>query len=111
MLPTNAGLLVPAKLQVPSGREQLKRYTPLKLTWQWKITIFNGRYIFLNGGFSIVMLVFQGVHIDYSHYSEDVARPFELSLDCHLFSGRSGTNPTIYVHIHQKLNGTLPTDP
>ena len=32
-----------------------------KLTWHWKITIFNGKYIFIHGGFSNVMLVFRGV--------------------------------------------------
>ena len=31
-----------------------------KLTWQVKITIFNRRYIFIHGCFSIVMLVFRG---------------------------------------------------
>ena len=34
---------------------------PGKLTWQWKIHIFNRRYIFIHASFSIVMLVFQGV--------------------------------------------------
>ena len=35
--------------------------TPWKLTWHWKITIFNRKYIFIHGRFSIVMLVFGDV--------------------------------------------------
>ncbi len=31
---------------------------PQQLTWQWEITIFNRRYIFIHGCFSIVILVF-----------------------------------------------------
>ena len=34
---------------------------PWKLTWQWKRTIFNRRYIFIHGCFSIFTLVFGGV--------------------------------------------------
>ena len=34
---------------------------PYKLTWHWKLPIFNRKYIFIHGGFSIVMLVFAGV--------------------------------------------------
>ena len=37
------------------------KYTPWKLTWHWKIIIFNIRYIFIHGCCSIVMLVFGGV--------------------------------------------------
>lgn len=32
-------------------------YTPRKLTWQWKLIIFDWRYIFKMVGFSMVMLV------------------------------------------------------
>ena len=38
---------------LPSGR----------LTWQWKTTIFDGRYIFLHGRFPIAMLVLRGVFV------------------------------------------------
>ena len=31
-----------------------------KLTWHWTILIFNKQYIFIHGGYSIVMLVFLG---------------------------------------------------
>ena len=38
------------------------RLTPLKTTtWQWKITIFNRRYIFIHGCVSIVISVFRAV--------------------------------------------------
>ena len=37
------------------------RYTPLKTNMTLEITIFNRNYIFVHGGFSIVMLVFAGV--------------------------------------------------
>ena len=33
---------------------------PWKLTWRWEITIFNRKYIFFHGGFSIAMLVLGG---------------------------------------------------
>ena len=35
--------------------------SPWKLTWLWKIPIFNRKYIFIYGGFFIVMLVFRWV--------------------------------------------------
>ncbi len=38
-------------------------YTPSKLTWHWKIPIFNRKYIFIHGGWSIVMLVFGRIDI------------------------------------------------
>ena len=41
------------------------------LTWQWIITIFNRRYVFTNGWFSIVMLVFRGV--SFKHKSQPVS--------------------------------------
>ncbi len=33
---------------------------PSSLTWHWKITIYNRKYIFIHGGFYTAMLVFRG---------------------------------------------------
>ena len=42
---------------------------PRKLTWQWNITIFDKRYIFIPGLFSIVMLVLWGVYYGFARDS------------------------------------------
>lgn len=38
---------------------------PRKLTWHWSITMFDKRYIFIPGLFSIVMLVLWGVYFGF----------------------------------------------
>jgi len=37
-------------------------FPPWKLTWHWKIHMFNRKYIFIHGGFSIAIL-YDGVYI------------------------------------------------
>ena len=59
------GKLYGWKIPIPVMRSQLKCQCsfltpPGKLTWQWKITSFDRRHIFIHGWFSIVMLVFRG---------------------------------------------------
>ena len=56
--------------------------SPKKLTWQWKITIIDRRYIDWNGWFSFIMLVFQGgIQYVFSHPKKknDVSKNPEIA--------------------------------
>ena len=62
-------------LMVNNSLDQFRRIWwihPWKLTWHWKIPIFNRKYIFIPGGFSSVMLVFGSVYVNCLHHLRQV---------------------------------------
>ena len=43
----------------PQKIQEFRNIHPWKLTWHWKMPMFNRKHLSSNGGFSIVMLVFR----------------------------------------------------
>ena len=83
------------------GTDTSLQLHPWKLTWHWKIRMFNRKYIFIHGGFSTVMLVFLGCNgTGRFPWVERPPRNFENSRNWQLKMGgcnwKFGDAPTPY---------------